>query len=197
MHRAIWVKFVTKELKMLVLSVWRFREKKGGEGRKMPLTFLRSRLTTHLLCTVQSYDILEVIKALVNFVCCLVVGWYEAARLLGLRVRIPPWHGCPSLVSVMCCQVEVCASGWSLIQMSRTECDREISIMRRPWPTRGSRAIKKKVMWYTFDDLPPEIVIGKTTLNTTTLLIIAWCISLTSVTCLSTCQCNTNCSNSL
>ena len=96
---------------MLVLSVWRFREKKGGEGRKMPLTFLRSRLTTHLLCTVQSYDILEVIKALVNFVCCLVVGWYEAARLLGLRVRIPPWHGCPSLVSVMCCQVEVCASG--------------------------------------------------------------------------------------
>jgi len=77
----------------------------------MTLTFLRSQLITHLLGTVQSYDILKVIKALLNFVCCLVLGWYEAARLLGLRVRIPPWHGCQSLVSVMCCEVEVFASG--------------------------------------------------------------------------------------
>ena len=34
-----------------------------------------------------------------------------AVRLLGLRVRIPPGHGCPSLVSVVCCQVEVSATG--------------------------------------------------------------------------------------
>jgi hypothetical protein len=34
-----------------------------------------------------------------------------AARLLGLRVRIPPGHGCLSLLSVVCCQVEVSASG--------------------------------------------------------------------------------------
>jgi hypothetical protein len=77
----------------------------------MPLIFLRSKLTTHLLCTVKSYDILEVIKALVNYVCCLVVGGCTAARLLGLRVRIPLWHRCQSLVTVMYCQVEVSASG--------------------------------------------------------------------------------------
>ena len=34
-----------------------------------------------------------------------------AARLLGLRVRIPPGHGCPPIVSVVCCQVEVSAIG--------------------------------------------------------------------------------------
>jgi hypothetical protein len=55
-----------------------------------------------------------------------------AARLLGLWVRIPPRHGCLSLVSVVCCQVEVSATGWSLVQRSPTECcvsecDREAS----------------------------------------------------------------------
>jgi hypothetical protein len=45
-----------------------------------------------------------------------------AVRLLGLRVLIPPGHGCLSLVSVVCCQVEVSATGWSLVQRSPTEC---------------------------------------------------------------------------
>ena len=45
-----------------------------------------------------------------------------------------------SLVSVMCYQLQVSASGWSLVQRSPTdcgvsECDSESSIMRRPWPT--------------------------------------------------------------
>jgi hypothetical protein len=31
-------------------------------------------------------------------------------------------HGCMSLVSVVCCQVEVSAMGWSLVQRSPTEC---------------------------------------------------------------------------
>jgi hypothetical protein len=31
-------------------------------------------------------------------------------------------HGCLSLVSVVCCQVEVSATSWSLIQRSPTEC---------------------------------------------------------------------------
>jgi hypothetical protein len=31
-------------------------------------------------------------------------------------------HGCLCLVSVVCCQVEVSATGWSLIQRSTTEC---------------------------------------------------------------------------
>jgi hypothetical protein len=45
-----------------------------------------------------------------------------------------------SLVCVVCCQVEVSASGCSLVRRSSTECgvsnvcDREASIMRRPWP---------------------------------------------------------------
>jgi hypothetical protein len=44
------------------------------------------------------------------------------------------------LVSVVCCQVEVSATGWSLVQRSPTECgvsecDREAST-RRPRPTR-------------------------------------------------------------
>jgi hypothetical protein len=31
-------------------------------------------------------------------------------------------HGCSSFVSVVCCQVEVSATGWSLVQRSPTEC---------------------------------------------------------------------------
>ena len=34
--------------------------------------------------------------------------WSAAARLLGLRVRIPP-DALMSVVNVVCCQVEVCA----------------------------------------------------------------------------------------
>jgi hypothetical protein len=41
-------------------------------------------------------------------------------------------------VSVLCCKVEISASGWPLVQRNPTECDvsseydREASIMRRP-----------------------------------------------------------------
>jgi hypothetical protein len=31
-------------------------------------------------------------------------------------------HGCLSLMSVVCCHVEVSATGWSLVQRSPTEC---------------------------------------------------------------------------
>jgi hypothetical protein len=70
-----------------------------------------------------------------------------AAGLPGLWVRISPGgHGCLSLVIVVCCRVEVCASGWSLVQSSRTECGvsqcyREASIMRKPWPTTSCSTI--------------------------------------------------------
>jgi hypothetical protein len=51
-------------------------------------------------------------------------------------------HGCLSIVSVVCCQVAVSSSGRSLVRRSPTECsvsecNREASIMRRPWSTRG------------------------------------------------------------
>jgi len=51
---------------------------------------------------------------------------------------------------VVCCRIEVSVSGWSLFQRSSTacdvsECDREASTMRRPWPLAGAVApwIKK------------------------------------------------------
>jgi hypothetical protein len=53
-------------------------------------------------------------------------------------------------VSVACFQAEVSASGSSLVERIRTvcgvsECDREASIMTRPWSTTGSCAIKEIV----------------------------------------------------
>jgi hypothetical protein len=60
--------------------------------------------------------------------------WHLAARLLGLRVRIPlgSWMFVPC---ERCVLSEVSASGWSLVQRSPTnyvvsKCDREVSIMR-------------------------------------------------------------------
>jgi len=52
-----------------------------------------------------------------------------AARLLKLRVRIlqGAWM---SVVSVTCCQVEVCATSWSLVQRSPTECGASLCV----WP---------------------------------------------------------------
>jgi hypothetical protein len=48
----------------------------------------------------------------------------------------------------VCCQVEVSASDRSLFQRRPTECgvsecDREASVMRMPWPTRGCWALGK------------------------------------------------------
>jgi hypothetical protein len=72
-------------------------------------------------------------------------------------------HGCLSLVSVVCCQVEVSATGWSLVQRSPTECgvsecDRKLSTMRRPWPTRAVKPLgKKKSVWsYSYQGVPEE-----------------------------------------
>ena len=59
-------------------------------------------------------------------------------------------NGCLSLVSVVCCQIEVCATSRSLVQSSPTHCgvtgcDLETSRMRRPTravePWRGGNAI--------------------------------------------------------
>jgi hypothetical protein len=47
-----------------------------------------------------------------------------AARLVGLRVRIPPgtWMMSVSSVNVVCCEVEVSATGRSLVQRSPIVC---------------------------------------------------------------------------
>jgi hypothetical protein len=44
------------------------------------------------------------------------------ARLLGLRISVPPGRGYLSVVSVVCYQVEFCAAHRSLVQRSCTEC---------------------------------------------------------------------------
>jgi hypothetical protein len=55
-------------------------------------------------------------------------------------------------MSVVCCQIEVSATGRSLVQMSPTECgvsecDLEISTIRRPMPNRAVEPCKKKIMY--------------------------------------------------
>jgi hypothetical protein len=56
-----------------------------------------------------------------------------AVRLLGLWVRIPPGHGCLSLVNVVCCQVQVSASGWALVQRSLADCGvSKMSVILKP-----------------------------------------------------------------
>jgi hypothetical protein len=50
-----------------------------------------------------------------------ITGIPPAARLLKLQARIPPEQGYLSLVIVVCCQVEVSATGRSLVHRSPTE----------------------------------------------------------------------------
>ena len=46
-----------------------------------------------------------------------------ATGLLKLWAGILPIHECLSVVSVVCCQVEVSATSWSLVQRSLTDFD--------------------------------------------------------------------------
>jgi len=55
--------------------------------------------------------------------------WTAAARLLGLRVRIPPGYRRLSLANIMCCHVEFCATDRSLDQEKATMCV-SVSVIR-------------------------------------------------------------------
>ena len=74
--------------------------------------------------------------------------WVYGRSLAGTAVSNPlRAHGRLPVVSVVCYQVEVSASGRSLVRRSPTECgvsecDREASIMRRARPTRGCCAME-------------------------------------------------------
>jgi hypothetical protein len=59
----------------------------------------------------------------------------SAARLLRLWVRIPPgaWM---SVVSVVCFQVEVSATDWSLVQRSPNDCGASLCMIKKPRKTR-------------------------------------------------------------
>jgi hypothetical protein len=69
-----------------------------------------------------------------------------AARLLRPWVRISPEAWILSVMSVVCCQVEVCAMSWSLVQRSPTNCgcvivyDPETSRMREAMTALGRSA---------------------------------------------------------
>jgi hypothetical protein len=73
------------------------------------------------------------------------------ARLLGLRVRIPP--EARMSVSYECCMLS--GRGLCVGLFIRPEesyrvwcvCDREASTMKRPWPTRGCRAMKERYIF--------------------------------------------------
>jgi hypothetical protein len=54
----------------------------------------------------------------------------------------------------VCCQVDVTATGWLLVQRSATDygvsqCDREDFIKWRPWPSRGCCATREKKIIYS------------------------------------------------
>jgi hypothetical protein len=74
-----------------------------------------------------------------------------AARLLGLWVRFPPGGMNVCLLWVLCfVRNRSLATGRSLVQRSPTEysvseCDRDTSTARRPWPTGGFGPQRKKV----------------------------------------------------
>jgi len=84
-------------------------------------------------------------------VCCIRYT-SAAARLLGLRFRIPPAgvNICP--VSVVCCQIEVCATSWLLVQRNSTDW------LRRVWSRNlineevmvriGPRPHKKYILYF-------------------------------------------------
>jgi hypothetical protein len=73
-----------------------------------------------------------------------------ATRFLGLWVRMPGGHGYLFLASVVCCQVGVSDSGWSLVQRSPTECGTsKMRVIakprkRRPWPEYGPTGHRKQ-----------------------------------------------------
>jgi hypothetical protein len=72
-------------------------------------------------------------------------------------------HGCLSVVSVVCCQVEVSATGWSLVQRSPTECgvsecDREAWKIEAALAPKGlSSYWKKTYLFKLFGQITVEL----------------------------------------
>jgi hypothetical protein len=54
-----------------------------------------------------------------------------AAPLLRSWVRIPPGHGCLSVLCVRCCQVEVSATSWSLVRRSTIDCGASLCVIKK------------------------------------------------------------------
>jgi hypothetical protein len=54
---------------------------------------------------------------------------HSAARLLKLWVESHRLHGCLSVVRVVYCQVEVCATSWALVHRSPTYCSASLFVI--------------------------------------------------------------------
>ena len=54
--------------------------------------------------------------------CCLTLQWMRFIYWVLYQTWLIVGHGCLSIVSVVCCQVEVSATDWSLVQRSPTDC---------------------------------------------------------------------------
>jgi hypothetical protein len=65
----------------------------------------------------------------------------RAVRLLRYCVRIPPGNGCLSVVCVVCCQVEVSVTSWSLVQRSPTDCGASLCSIKKA-PERGGHSLR-------------------------------------------------------
>jgi hypothetical protein len=50
-------------------------------------------------------------------------------------------HGCLSVVCVVCCQVEVSATDWSLVQRSPTDCGASLYVIKKPRKTRRLKPV--------------------------------------------------------
>ena len=63
-------------------------------------------------------------------------------------------HGCLSVVSVVCCQLEVSATSWSLVQRSPTDCVASLCVIEKPreWGGHGPRwaAAPKEIYIYIY-----------------------------------------------
>jgi hypothetical protein len=70
------------------------------------------------------------------------------------------WHVCVSC-EVVCCQVQITASSWSLVQRSPAKCgvsgcEHEASTMRTPWPTGSCRDVKRRSIPSILNNLLPH-----------------------------------------
>jgi len=89
------------------------------------------------------------------------------SRCLGLRVRISRGYGCPSLVRVVFCHVEVSATGRSLVRKSPSECGvfefNQGTSQRKPRPTRAVELWEiKDLLRHTVDGQSKVILVQGT-----------------------------------
>jgi hypothetical protein len=127
----------------------------GFHGKKLTHFFLIFPFFANMIIYNKSYEQLlgDPSGRVVYRVCLRPFAWWDS----GFESR---WgYGCLSFVSVVNYQVEVFATGWSRFRRSPaecggSECNRETSTMRRPWPTWGCCVMEKKInnYWKTLNN---------------------------------------------